>query len=552
MSIRTKIFGVISIFLALACGLAAYGVYVISATGHLVVELYDGPLMGINHARAAHAELNQALLILQQGQSVEASSDAASKFEKLVQDIVGDLRVVRDRIQSPAVRPAQEQAESKVRDWSGAALKVLKPTPGGLTELPAIFTVVKLGEDAAAAVDDLVEDVAAYGFDFRTEAEQNVILARQTLVVTSIAGLLLGLVLAIGLAYSMSKPIKMLAKSMLKLADGDFEIVLPGVARADEVGLVARAVEKFKILAETRRREELESKVEQDRMVAELRRDDMSRIANDFEAVIGEIVKTVSLTSNELESSASTLTGTAERGTQLASTVATASEQASNNVQSVASATEELSSSVNEISRQVQHSARMASEAVDQARGTTERVSQLSQSATRIGDVVELINTIAGQTNLLALNATIEAARAGDAGRGFAVVALEVKALAEQTAKATGEIAQQILGIQTATQESVNAIRDISGTIEKLADVSSSIAAAVKQQGDATLEISRNIQYAAVDTQRVSSNIADVQHGATETGTASSKVFSAAQLLSADSHRLKVEVDTFLATVRSA
>jgi methyl-accepting chemotaxis protein len=218
----------------------------------------------------------------------------------------------------------------------------------------------------------------------------------------------------------------------------------------------------------------------------------------------------------------------------------------------VASATEELTSSVNEIGRQVRESARMANAAVDQARKTNDRVGELSKAAARIGDVVELINTIAGQTNLLALNATIEAARAGEAGRGFAVVASEVKALAEQTAKATGEIGQQISGIQAATQESVGAIREISGTIEKLSEISSTIEAAVEQQGEATQEISRNVQQAALGTTQVSSNIADVLRGASETGSASSQVLSAAQSLSGDSNRLRLEVDKFMNTVRAA
>jgi methyl-accepting chemotaxis protein len=176
----------------------------------------------------------------------------------------------------------------------------------------------------------------------------------------------------------------------------------------------------------------------------------------------------------------------------------------------------------------------------------------LSKAAGRIGDVVALINTSAAQTNLLALNATIEAARAGASGRGFAVVASEVKALAEQTAKATDDIGQQITGIQAATEESVGAIKDISDTIEKLSEISSAIAAAVEEQGAATQEISRNVQQAAQGTQQVSRNITDVQRGATETGSASSQVLSAAQMLSGDSNRLKLEVDKFLNTVRAA
>jgi methyl-accepting chemotaxis protein len=211
-----------------------------------------------------------------------------------------------------------------------------------------------------------------------------------------------------------------------------------------------------------------------------------------------------------------------------------------------------MSSSVNEISRQVQNSARIASEAVEQAQVTNNRVSELSKAASRIGDVVELINAIAGQTNLLALNATIEAARAGDAGRGFAVVASEVKALAQQTAKATGEISQQISGIQNATRESVIAIKAIGNTIGRMSEIASAIASAVEEQGATTQEISRNVQQAAQGTLQVSSNIADVQRGTGETGVASSRVFSAAQSLSGESHRLKADVATFLNSVRMA
>ncbi len=372
------------------------------------------------------------------------------------------------------------------------------------------------------------------------------------IVVLSIGSLVLGVLLAWLIGRAISKPVIGLCAGMRELADGNFEVVLPGLGRGDEVGDMAQAVETFKVKAEQKARAEAEAKAQQDQIAAQQRKADMIKLADSFESAVGEIVETVSSASTELEASASTLTATAERSQELTTMVAAASEEASTNVQSVASATEELSSSVNEISRQVQESARMASAAVDQARNTNDRVAELSKAAARIGDVVELINTIAGQTNLLALNATIEAARAGEAGRGFAVVASEVKALAEQTAKATGEIGQQIAGIQAATQESVGAIKEISGTIEKLSEISSTIAAAVEEQGAATQEISRNVQQAAQGTEQVSSHITDVQRGASETGSASSQVLSAAQMLSGDSNRLKTEVGRFLATVRAA
>jgi methyl-accepting chemotaxis protein len=357
--------------------------------------------------------------------------------------------------------------------------------------------------------------------------------------------------LALLLARGLVRPMLSMTAAMTDLAAGRLDVQVPGATRKDEIGKMAAAVEVFKSNALVRQQLETEQK-EADSRTAAQRRADMNRLASDFEHAVGEIVDTVSSASSELEASAGSLAATAERSQEMTTTVAAASEQASTNVQSVAAATEQMTSSITEISRQVQTSSRIARDAVEQAQKTNDRVGELSQAAARIGDVLELINTIAGQTNLLALNATIEAARAGDAGRGFAVVAAEVKALAEQTANATSEISRHITGIQTATGESVGAIKDIGDTIGKMSEISFSIASAVEQQGVATQEISRNVQQAARGTQQVSSNIVDVQRGTVETESASSQVLSSAQSLSGESNRLKREVSKFLDSVRAA
>ncbi|QDW37583.1 HAMP domain-containing protein [Bradyrhizobium sp. KBS0727] len=382
------------------------------------------------------------------------------------------------------------------------------------------------------------------------DAADNYASAFMMLAVILGAAVIIGIGVSFYLVRDVSTGIASIVTPMQALGKGDLSAEVPHQGEKTEIGAMADVLQVFKeaLIAKKAADEaaaaDAEAKIERGRRV--------DSITRNFESMIGEIVQTVSSASTQLEASAGTLSATAERSQTLTTAVAAASEEASTNVQSVASATEELSSSVNEISRQVQESARMASEAVGQAKATNDRVGELSKAASRIGDVVELINTIAGQTNLLALNATIEAARAGEAGRGFAVVASEVKALAEQTAKATGEIGQQISGIQAATQESVGAIREISGTIERLSEISSTIAAAVEEQGAATQEISRNVQQAAQGTQQVSANITDVQRGASETGSASSQVLSAAQSLSGDSNRLKLEVGKFLDSVRAA
>lgn len=282
------------------------------------------------------------------------------------------------------------------------------------------------------------------------------------------------------------------------------------------------------------------------------RRAVLDRLAGDFEKMVGSVVGVVGSASTELQCAAKNMTASAETSMSQSSVVEAASREATSGIQAVAVATEQLTSSIGEISRQVNDSARIAGEAVRDADETSGKMHRLSVAAQKIGAVVELINNIAAQTNLLALNATIEAARAGEAGRGFAVVAQEVKSLAEQTAKATAEIADQVADIQSSTSESVAAIGTITTVIKSLSEISAAISAAVEQQGAATNEISRSVQDAAKGTSEVSSNISAITRLAGETGAASAEVLASASELSQQSEKLRVEVDKFLATVKAA
>ncbi|UWU94727.1 methyl-accepting chemotaxis protein [Bradyrhizobium sp. CB1015] len=565
--------------LAIASALGVLLVLCIVASQHIG----NGNVRGANKAAVAQLELGREAVeaklavrsmqlavrdIRLAGNAADLQKAGAALVERA--DTLAKLAEAMLKLsQVPENRARMEKLKSLAADYlkAGRQVAALRSEALAATGPDSAATVARLVEESARLVREgtlpiagQMDEVAGQIADFaRHKSEAEIATSVQEMASSEHIGMIVGALAMLVLVGSwlmsfltIARPIRALTVAMDKLAGGDFSVVLPGLGRKDEVGGVAAAVEKFKIVSEQKAREEAEAKIRQDQLAAAQRKAEMHKLADSFEAAIGEIVDTVSSAATELEASASTLTATAARGQEVTTMVAAASEEASTNVQSVASATEELSSSITEISRQVQESARLAGDAVNQARTTTDRVGELSAAAARIGDVVELINTIAGQTNLLALNATIEAARASEAGRGFAVVASEVKALAEQTAKATGEIGQQIASIQTATEHSVGAIRDISHTIEKLSEISSTIAAAVEEQGAATQEISRNVQQAATGTHQVSANITDVQRGAGETGSASTQVLAAAQSLSGDSNRLKFEVGKFLDTVRAA
>jgi len=355
----------------------------------------------------------------------------------------------------------------------------------------------------------------------------------------------------LGVGLGVVRPITAMTEVMKHLAEGGLDISIPSLERKDEVGAMAKAVQVFKDNAQRVRDMETEQTALKLKTETE-RKDAMGRVANDFEATIGEIVKVVWSASSEIETAASTLTKFATSTQGLSANVAAASSQSSTNVSSAAAASEQMAASVAEIGRQVEEAQKIACSAVEQADRTNQRVAALSQAATRIGEVVKMINEVAEQTNLLALNATIEAARAGEAGRGFAVVASEVKALAAQTAKATDEIASQITQMQTATGDSVSAIKEIGATIARISEISSAIAVAVEEQGAATHEIARNVQEAASGAQEVTDSIAEVNRGAVDTGAAATQVHGSAGALLSESRRLSAEVDRFVATIRAA
>jgi methyl-accepting chemotaxis protein len=338
---------------------------------------------------------------------------------------------------------------------------------------------------------------------------------------------------------------------MQRIASGSLDQAVEETERGDEIGRMAETLEVLRQTAMTARSLEAEQIAAKQRGEAE-KREALIALADRFDASVGHLVGLMASGSTELESTAQSMTGTAERTNHRATLVGSAATEASTRVQTVAAAAEELSSSISEISRQVAQSADITSRAVENARRTDVTVRALADGAQQIEHVAELISSIAAQTNLLALNATIEAARAGEAGRGFAVVAAEVKSLASQTAEATKEIGTRISQIQSATKEAVDAIQGITTTIEEVSVIATAIGSAIEEQGAATAEIARNVTQTAKATQEVTTNIGGVSTAANETGGAASLVLTAASNLSKQAEQLSGEVNVFLAGVRAA
>ncbi|MCJ2134839.1 methyl-accepting chemotaxis protein [Methylobacterium sp. J-026] len=480
--------------------------------------------------------------------------DANKGFEAAVPKVKALLPVLRSHAPTFATR-IDEQAtriERYLRDVSevrrlGSANQNDKAIALVHSAIDPIFSIL------LADGSQLALDIAAYTSKSSDDLTNQTNETRQNLMMFSAMGMLAGLVAAVFIAvFGITRPLDRLVKVLQRMAKGEIEAEIAEAARRDEIGAVGKAVEGIKAMVARKAAEEAEVKRRADEAAMAERKRTMLELADGFERAVGGIVGLVSSSATELQATAQSMTSSATETASQSTTVAAAAEQASANVQTVAAAAEELGSSVQEIGRQVLGSANLAQTAVGEADQTQHLVQELSQAASRIGEVVGLISNIASQTNLLALNATIEAARAGEAGRGFAVVAAEVKELAAQTAKATEEISQQIGQIQGTTGQAVSAIDTITARIREINGVATTIAAAVEEQGAATQEIVRNVSQAATGTDQVTSNITGVAQASEATGAAASQVLGAAGELSRQSEYLSAEVSRFLATIRAA
>ncbi|GAB2174607.1 methyl-accepting chemotaxis protein [Dongia sp. agr-C8] len=492
----------------------------------------------------ADAEINRAL--------DQTAKDWADKKAEAAQDLARVGATANTEAEKAAMAEAKTAHDELVTTFEDEMLPKLKATAeltpemrdldGKIDEQAAAFAAAMQKFRDLQIADAQQSDVV---FDARGAAG-----ALHSMILSGIA-IVLGLAIALLLARAIVRPVKAMTAAMGRLSRGDMSTEIPGTERRDEIGEMSQAVRVFKdsmVEAERLRLEQERQKAE----AAAQRKADMARLADQFEAAVGGIVKTVASAATELRGSAQSMSSTAEETNKQAQAVASASNEAATSVQTVAAAAEELSLSVDEISRQITQSNDVAAKAVNQAETTNSQVSGLASAAQKIGDVVRLIEEIASQTNLLALNATIEAARAGEAGKGFAVVASEVKTLATQTGKATEEISTQIAAVQNATQHSVAAISGIGETIRSISTISGTIAAAVEEQTAATREIARNVQQAAQGTSEVTENIVSVSQAANDTGAAASQVLGSAEELSHQAELLRGELSRFIEVVRAA
>ena len=473
-----------------------------------------------------------------QGYPVVYNADTSIMLNGANPQLEGKITGATD---SNGVVIAKAQIEAAQRSPEGGTATYLYPRPGQTVSVPKMVFV------RAFAPWNVVMSYGLYIDDLDTDV--NALLLRLGAIGAGI--MVMMLLLSWLISRDVLGALDRQRTRMQRIATGSLDQAVEETGRGDEIGRMAETLEILRQTALTARTLEAEQIAAKQRGEND-KRDALIALADRFDTSVGRLVGMMASGSTELEATAQSMTGTAERTNQQATVVSSAAAEASSRVRTVATAAEELSSSISEISRQVAQSADIAARAVDSARRTDTIVRALAAGAQQIEHVAELISSIAGQTNLLALNATIEAARAGEAGRGFAVVAAEVKSLASQTAEATKEIGTRITQIQSATKEAVEAIQGITATIEEVSAIATTIGSAIEEQGAATAEIARNVTQTAQATQEVTRNIGGVSAAANETGGAAGHVLSAASNLSKQAEQLSGEVNVFLAGVRAA
>lgn len=556
LSIRSKVLSAFVVVLLLADGLGIFALQRLGAVNDAAADLRDSwlPSLRVVGQIAMYSErirANQNTFLMQPDDKTRENS------LKTLQATL-DLREKAYREYQPLITRGDERqlADIMASSWNAYQSKwqqvVDLAQKGERDKIPPIYSVDMI-KDLTAYRDAISKDLelnAREGGRVATSSVQIYKSARYVLVAALFVVTFLCIAVALLIVAGVSKPITAMTEAMKRLAGHDLKTEIIGVERKDEIGAMASAVQVFK-----------DNMIEADRLTAtqkseqrvkEKRAQTLDMLTKNFEAKVRALVGTLSSAASEMETTAQSMTSTADEASKQSLAVASATEQASANVDTVATASEELAASIQEISRQVAQSSKIAMKAVDDAKRTDATVQELATGAQKIGEVVNLIQSIASQTNLLALNATIEAARAGEAGKGFAVVASEVKALANQTAKATDEISGQIGHIQDSTKQAVDAIRGIAQTIGEISQIANTIASAVEQQGSATKEIARNVQQAAQGTQEVASNIGRVKDASAATGAAASQVLGAAGDLAQQAQSLAREVDTFLGDVKVA